>query len=191
MLRKTMIQHKQTWLCFLQSPCLVPHVGPLRDSHTPHRGGLIQESVAAGERGVCVCVSVGVVVSVQHPQSTPVSHTERKPWNIKFFLFFPSFWSSFLFTTPSQDCVSVCVHVWEGRLSVNDCECVWMCACPPEQWQYVTLAGRQAGSVVLTSLSLWWLESAQRRSGFLGHTHTHINTPPPTAASQFTLTNTS
>lgn len=69
-------QHNQTWLCFLLSPCLVAHVGLLRGSHTPHRGGLIQESVAAGETYVCVCVKV--VVSVQHPQLVAVSHT-RKP----------------------------------------------------------------------------------------------------------------
>lgn len=63
------------------------------------------------------------------------------------------------------------------------------CARPPEQRHYVTPV-RRAGRVVCTSLLLWWLESAQRRRGFLQpHTHTHTLTHlPPNPGSQFTPT---
>ncbi len=213
-LRQTTIQQKQTWLCFLQSPRLVPHVGPLRDSHSPHRGGLIQESVAAGER--CVCLSVGVVVSLQHPQPAPVSREETIR-DRKFSLFFPPsglLFSSLLFS--SQDCVRACVHVWGGRLrvlSVSGCECACECAraCVSSRMVTVCHTGRRAGGqAALCALHYCCDDWNQLRGGVASqathtytsththphthihtHTHTHINTPPPTAASQFTLTNTS
>lgn len=120
-------------------------------------------------RGVRVCFSSAPTTSAGQP------HKE-----IKILLILPPFSSCSSLSTPSWDCMEcVCACVSRGRLRVlseSGWECVWMCACPPERWQYVTLANGRAGSVVCTSLLLWWLESAHRRSGFPGHTHalTHL-----------------
>lgn len=167
-------QQKQTWLCLLQSPRLVPHVGLLRDSHSPHRGGLIQESVAAGERCMCVCVWVSVSRFSTNNQRWSVKW--RRSHTILPILPSYSVFFSLLHSSPRTEWVSVCMCEEAGCTSlqwvcVNVCEC----ACPPQRWQYVTLAGGRAGSVVCTSLLLWWLESAQMGEWLPQHTHTHTH----------------
>lgn len=61
-------QERQTWICFLLSPCLVPHLAPICDFHSPHRSRsrLIQESSRRDDR-----------VSARLVRPAPVSHAKR------------------------------------------------------------------------------------------------------------------
>lgn len=64
------------------------------------------------------------------------------------------------------------MHPWKNTTKYTREVCA---ISPPWQWHYVTVAGERAASVVCTSLSLWWLEWAQKRRGFPQHTHIHTH----------------
>lgn len=196
-LKKTMTQQKQTWLCFLLSPCLVPHVGLLRDSHTPHRDGVIQESVAAGERWVCMWERVSGLLFLfsTHNQQLVKQRGNHKRHEILIsFLLVVLFFLS----TPSQDCVSECVRKQAAcpvtewlQVSVSVCGCVRVCV--PYRAVTVCHAGRRVGRQRRVHFIIAVMTRTSSEEEWLPrpHRHTYNNTPPLTAASQFTLTNTS
>lgn len=149
MLRQTTIQEADLTpfppASLLGSPCWsappLPHSTPGQTN--PRVRG-------CGGRGVCARTSGGLVSSVQQRKSAP--HREDAIRDVKSFLFF------LLFSSLCQDYTSLCV-------------CMSMCeetgCCPINEWVYVKAcefvlqdgdslshwqAGRQAGSVVCTSL---------------------------------------
>lgn len=140
-----------------------------------------------------VCVSVsGLLVSAQHPRSPLVRRSHKR---CQFLLFFAPSGLHFLLSTSTKDCVSVCGHVWDRLcvLSVSEWECVCVC-----ENAFVLQDGdsmshwQAAGQAALCALHYCCDDWNRLRGGVaFCATHKHINMPPPTAVSQFTLTNTS
>lgn len=133
---------------------------------------------------VCACVSA------QHPQLAPVSHIKR----YKFFLFFPP--SRLVLSSPLLPGTvwSVCVCMCDQRQA----------ACPVREWPRVCVnvcvssravtvchTGGRAGRQRCVHFIIAVMTGISSQEEWLPRPHTRINTPPPTSASQFTLTNTS
>lgn len=150
------VQERQTWICFLLSPCLVPHLAPICDSQPPHRSGLIQGSSRRDDR---------FSAWLGRRERTIRDTNARSP--------------SRLCSSPTTERECVCVDT-RGRLWQRVCVCFRVDNLPVLQNSAPVshrLTVRRAGRVVCTSLLLWWLESAQRRWGF-PQPLTHTNTPP-------------
>lgn len=125
--------------------------------------------------------------------SAPTTSAGQPHKEIKILLILPPFSSCSFLSTPSWDCVEcVCACVSRGRLRVLS-EWLRVCVnvCVSSRVVTVCHTGERAGRQRCVHFIIAVMTEISSQEEWLPRPHTCINTPPPTSASQLTLTNTS